>query len=196
MARLTQRTCGINGCEARHVARGRCRRHYKQLRREGGAGEPVQESHGMSRSPEYRAWKTMISRCHRATDPSYPYYGGRGIQVCHRWRSSFVAFYEDMGPRPEGLTLDRIDGDGDYAPSNCRWASRQTQVINRGKFRGTKYPYIGVIERDNKFVGVVKLDAQRFRTPRMDTLEEAAWMRDQWALAIHGEKASLNFEYK
>jgi len=71
----------------------------------------------------------MIQRCHNQTNHGYPYYGKRGIKVCKRWHK-FENFLEDMGQKPKGLTLDRIDNDGNYEPHNCRWVSRHDQNRN------------------------------------------------------------------
>lgn len=73
----------------------------------------------------------MKARCLNPADPKYPAYGGRGIRVCEQWADSFEAFLADMGGRPPGTTIDRIDVDGDYEPGNCRWADAKTQRANQ-----------------------------------------------------------------
>lgn len=94
---------------------------------------PEQRTHsaiGVKAHPLYELWRTMVRRCHSPTSPRYKTYGARGIQVCERWRRDFFAFVTDMGPRPEGTSLDRVDNDGNYEPGNCRWATPQEQTDN------------------------------------------------------------------
>lgn len=92
----------------------------------------LKKVHGMHGTREYRSWATMIQRCESPRNDNWKSYGGRGIRVCRRWRRSFASFYEDMGRRPAGKTLDRRNNDGNYTKRNCRWASPKTQRRNQG----------------------------------------------------------------
>jgi hypothetical protein len=79
----------------------------------------------------YYSWRHMIRRCEERASRDFPAYGGRGIRVCERWRESFVAFIEDMGPRPAGHSIERRDNDRDYCPGNCYWLPSSQQHLNK-----------------------------------------------------------------
>lgn len=87
--------------------------------------------HGMADSREYKIWSGIKKRCFNRKNKDYANYGGRGITMCADWRKSFDAFFRDMGPSPLGLTIDRINNDGNYEAGNCRWATRTEQNRNR-----------------------------------------------------------------
>lgn len=98
-------------------------------------------THGATRggkqTPEFQSWATMTRRCYTRSSANFSYYGGRGIRVCERWRgkTGFASFLSDMGQRPAGASLDRIDPNADYSPSNCRWASAKEQSRTRRNSR-------------------------------------------------------------
>ena len=86
--------------------------------------------HGMSKTSTYKSWEAMIQRCSNASLKSYKNYGGRGISVCYEW-TKFEKFYADMGIKPNGCSIDRIDVNGNYDKLNCRWSTMKQQNRNR-----------------------------------------------------------------
>lgn len=93
---------------------------------------PHNYSHGMSDTVEYTTWRSIKTRCHKESYSRYSEWGGRGIKVCDRWLNSFENFYADMGPRPSNKhSIDRINNDGNYEPSNCKWSSIEDQGNNK-----------------------------------------------------------------
>jgi hypothetical protein len=87
-------------------------------------------------TPTYMTWRSMKARCYNKNSDRYPYYGGRGIVMCDDWKKDFEIFLKDMGERPMGTSIDRIDVNGNYCPENCRWATKAEQARNT---RFTRY---------------------------------------------------------
>lgn len=107
---------------------------------------PPRQPGARKRDPLYKVWQAMIGRCHNPRNKKYRHYGGRGIEVCRRWRESFPAFKADIGQRPSPRhSIDRKDNDGHYEPSNVRWATPAEQNRNSRRnhlltFRGQTKP--------------------------------------------------------
>lgn len=128
-------------------------------------------THGMSRSPTYKSWQMMKVRCYDVNHVSYVNYGGRGIQVDPLWKQSFSNFLNQMGERPEGKSLERIDVNGNYCAANCKWASRTEQALNR-QTKGT-----GVTKVGNRYRAVIKRNYIIKHLGYFDTYQEAASAR-------------------
>ena len=103
----------------------------------------AQAKHGMEGTPTYRSWAAMKDRCLNKSSKDFPAYGGRGVTVCSKWSGSFETFLDDMGSRPEGMTIERVDNAKGYFHKNCKWATRAEQARNR---RSTKLTYADITE--------------------------------------------------
>jgi hypothetical protein len=127
--------CSVEGCgQGGRLTVGLCNKHYMRKLRTGSphtVRKPGIVGQGRAKHFMYPAWQQMILRCHDPKNSVYPRYGAKGIRVCDRWRKDFLNFLADMGERPKGMTLDRINPYGNYEPDNCRWADGHTQRVNR-----------------------------------------------------------------
>jgi hypothetical protein len=125
--------CSVKGCQPKEkFVSGLCGFHW-QRKREGIPldAPPLKAKDGRRRHPLRGAYRSMLNRCDNPKNKDYHSYGGRGITVCERWRADFWAFVEDVGERPDGMTLDRRDNNGNYEPGNVRWATASEQAYNQ-----------------------------------------------------------------
>lgn len=134
--------------------------------------------HGRWGTPEYKSWDHMKQRCLNSNQKVYNNYGGRGIKICKNWLQ-FEKFYRDMGERPKGTTLDRINNNGNYEPSNCRWATWEQQMANRGLNGNNKSGITGISWRNRKspWRANIMRDHKLFTLGSFGTKEEAIMVR-------------------
>jgi len=136
--------------------------------------------HEARRHPLYATWSNMKGRCGKIDDEAYCNYGGRGIKVCEEWVQSFESFAIDMGlkPSPE-LTLERIDNDGNYEPSNCKWATRDEQGSNKRVYKTSKTGVSGIRITESGGYQVRVKGVGRRTLGVFETLEEALFAQDK-----------------
>lgn len=142
-------------------------------------------THGMSYSPEYRAWRSMKQRCCNPRSPKYADYGARGIKICSHWLNDFVAFYRDVGARPSpAFSLDREDNNGDYSPGNCRWATKKQQQRNTRRNRILSYCGIEKTQAEWAFLFSISWEVLHGRLQRGWSVEAALETEiDEWRAA-------------
>ena len=143
-------------------------------------------SHGFTFNRFYSTWYTMLYRCNNPKSKVYNYYGGRGITVCEEWLdvTNFVAWCDLTHPNIEGLSLDRIDVDGNYEPNNCRWADASTQALNQRVRKDNKSGVVGVSYkiRDGVWVASICVNNTRKHIGSFPTKEEAVQARDNYII--------------
>lgn len=176
-----KKLCTIDNCESPAKSKNMCNKHYLRYWK---YNDPLyvaknvghREYHGLRNTPEYKSWNMMKNRCNNSNLPEYRYYGGRGIKICEEWDRSFTAFLNDMGKRPRGTSLDRIDPNGNYEPSNCRWADRYTQATNKRQMITNTSGQTGVYYRKdtNKWQARIESKGKRYSLGCYETLEQAS----------------------
>lgn len=141
--------------------------------------DTLRTKHNAYNTGAYKSYHAMIQRCTNKNNSRYDYYGGRGIQVCKRWLESFDNFLSDMGERGASLSIDRIDVDGDYTPSNCRWATAEEQAQNKRDIVWAESGVKGVRFHKNRWNAYYIVDGKQIHVGCYLTKEEAIEARER-----------------
>lgn len=168
-----------------------CSAHLERKRLKGDvmANVPIKklENHGLTESPEYRSWDHAVQRTTNPQNDSYSQYGARGITICKEWLESFTQFYEDMGPRPAGTSLDRINNDGNYEPSNCRWATRLQQITNQRIRSNNTTGHKGIVAlKSGKWTAQIGHKNKVYNLGTFKTIDDALKARKQAEIKYWG----------
>ena len=183
--------CSVEGCnKPKPYKKGLCDMHYQRLSNNGDVNIVQKRREGQTEHPLYNTYGGMKKRCLQENDKDYYRYGGRGIKICDRWLGvdGFFNFIDDMGERPEGYTLDRIDSEGDYSPENCRWADINTQGLNK---RNVKHRGVIFYESLNKYRVRISVDKINYELGMFEDLEEAIEVRKQAELKYLGRTLDI-----
>jgi len=193
--------CESLGCSDKYVTKGYCSKHYSRLRKRGTLDDPKPRKIVGDRYT-YDSWRSMVKRCDPNTKSSnyIKYYVSKGITVCERWANAngYENFVKDMGLRPSGKTIDRIDNSHGYSKENCKWSTKTEQGVNRKIQSNNTSGFRGVskIKGRNLWCAYIKIDGATQRIGLFRDIEEAAIQRDCAALQVFGAEAPLNILFK
>jgi hypothetical protein len=175
-------TCLASGCHDPVRSRRYCDKHFAVLKEHS------------QKTPEYRSWIAMKRRCYNPNAQNYKFYGAKGIRVCERWRNSFIDFLNDMGLKPSTHhTLDRIKGDKNYGPDNCRWVTKSIQGINQKIPSTNQSGFRGVcLSKGGRWRAYIGKDGVQYYLGEYKNKLDAARVYNEAAIKLHGEYAQLN----
>lgn len=180
MVHYTLMICTYLKCDNKTHAKGLCTKHYQRYKKYGNPDIVKSIIRGSSHDhPLDNTYYNMMARCYRKSCPYYKYYGARGIKVCDEWsgENGFINFIHDMGNKPDGYSLDRIDVNKGYSKDNCRWANKFIQASNKQK----KNDNVGVTwhKLRNKWRARIKINRKEIYLGLFDSYNEAVEARNK-----------------
>lgn len=141
------------------------------------------KTHGLTHHPLYSIWKSMRYRCSNIKHKDYINYGARGIKVCNGWNNKFILFYEwSINKWGKGLLLDRIDNNGNYEPSNCRFTTNRISSLNRRMQKNNKSGHIGVYKygKNERWLTQIKINGKNVYIGTFESIEQAVMARNDY----------------